>query len=588
MAILPEDPIQHANESVETPVSIFYQEATTDIEHTIVKDDPRKWGNARKNAVLTVVSGGSMIAGLAVSIQNPANAQIQSDLRASTSDISWTLSVFILTQGVFPLLWSAISEIKGRKFVYVLSVALFAIASAIVALSKTIGLVIGMRGLQAAGSSALLSIAAGTLADIYEPHERGAKMGIYYSAPLLGPALGPILGGALAQKMGWRSVFWFVMICALVVLLALVFLFKDTFRKERSLTYQNVLKRRIRGREVQHSSVSSQTDIALPATEKSPPPPELDNVASPQQAGDLDVEANIPAVAPAARIKDVDLSLADVNPFPPLLKILIRSNNLTILFATGLIFAFSYSISYTCSRTLSEHYRYDPFRIGLVLLSYGIGNVCGSILGGRWCDRSLSRLMQANGGKSFAEMRLASTLPAMSFLPLSIIGYAWVCEKHVHVAAICVMLFMSGFSAIWVYTSTLAYIVDANPGRSSTAVAASSAFRCIFAFVATEVSVPIQVAIGDGGLYTIWSGIMIIMEVLVLLVLYKGKKWREACEEKEKEASEKTQTTSTEEIEPSSPSPIKLDTLTPDIPVTYNISDTLVYPSVPARTHNSH
>jgi hypothetical protein len=48
MAILPEDPIQHANESVETPVSIFYQEATTDIEHTIVKDDPRKWGNARK------------------------------------------------------------------------------------------------------------------------------------------------------------------------------------------------------------------------------------------------------------------------------------------------------------------------------------------------------------------------------------------------------------------------------------------------------------------------------------------------------------------------------------------------------------
>lgn len=79
---------------------------------------------------------------------------------------------------------------------------------------------------------------------------------------------------------------------------------------------------------------------------------------------------------------------------------------------------------------------------------------------------------------------------------------------------------------------------------------------------------------------------MIIMEVLVLLVLYKGKKWREACEEKEREASEKTQTTSTEEIEPSSPAPIKLHT--PDIPVTNNVSDTLVYPSVPARTHNPH
>jgi hypothetical protein len=58
--------------------------------------------------------------------------------------------------------------------------------------------------------------------------------------------------------------------------------------------------------------------------------------------------------------------------------------------------------------------------------------------------------MDAMGySNTMIQMRLASTLPAMSFLPLSIIGYAWVCEKHVHVAAICVMLFMSGFSAMY-------------------------------------------------------------------------------------------------------------------------------------------
>ncbi|OJA07600.1 hypothetical protein AZE42_06271 [Rhizopogon vesiculosus] len=435
MAIISEDPIQHPKESTESvlpvgspAISQVYQEVKTDIEHTIVEDDPRKWGNA-------------------------------------------------------------------RKFVYVSSMALFAFASAIVALSKTIGLVIGMRGLQAAGSSALLSIAAGTLADIYEPHERGAKMGIYYSAPLLGPALGPILGGVLAQRMGWRSIFWFVMICAIVVLLALVFLFKDTFRKERSLIYQNVLKRRVNEQVAQRLSTSSQTIIVSSLTEK-PSQPASERVASSQQEEHLDVEANALVVAPASSMKYITLSLADVNPFPPLLKILTRMNNLALLFASG--------------------------------------NICGSILGGRWSDRSLAKLTQKNGGKSFAEMRLTSTLPAMWFFPPSIIGYAWVCEKHVHVAAICVMLFLSGFFSIWIYSSTLAYIVDANPGRSTTAVATNSAFRCIFAFVATEVAVPIQDAIGDGGLYTLWGGIMIIMEVLILLVLYKGKKWREACEEKGK------------------------------------------------------
>ncbi|KAJ8690654.1 hypothetical protein PTI98_012064 [Pleurotus ostreatus] len=56
------------------------------------------------------------------------------------------------------------------------------------------------------------------------------------------------------------------------------------------------------------------------------------------------------------------------------------------------------------------------------------------------------------------------------------------------------MLFLNGFFSIWIYASTLAYIVDANNGRSSTAMASNSAFRGISAFAATEIAVPLQVA----------------------------------------------------------------------------------------------
>ena len=45
----------------------------------------------------------------------------------------------------------------------------------------------------------------------------------------------------------------------------------------------------------------------------------------------------------------------------------------------------------------------------------------------------------------------------------------------------------------WSYSGTLAYLVDANNGRSSTAVALNSVFRGVFAFVATEITVPLQV-----------------------------------------------------------------------------------------------
>lgn len=100
------------------------------------------------------------------------------------------------------------------------------------------------------------------------------------------------------------------------------------------------------------------------------------------------------------------------------------------------------------------------------------GNFSGSILGGRWSDRTLARLKAQNGDKSSPEvrlpslfltdrpinplmelnvqMRLESAKIAMIFLPPSIVGYAWVCEKQVHISAVAVMLFLSGFFTMYV------------------------------------------------------------------------------------------------------------------------------------------
>ena len=97
------------------------------------------------------------------------------------------------------------------------------------------------------------------------------------------------------------------------------------------------------------------------------------------------------------------------------------------------------------------------------------------------------------------------------------------------------------------YSCTLAYIVDANVGRSSTAAAVNSVYRGILAFIAIEIAIPLQVnnflwrrlidsplpqnSIGDGGLYTFWAGLLAIVDILILLVFKFGKQWRERCEE---------------------------------------------------------
>ncbi|KII91323.1 hypothetical protein PLICRDRAFT_105812 [Plicaturopsis crispa FD-325 SS-3] len=501
-----------------------------DIEHVFVENDPRQWSRARKNLVLIIVSCASLIAGLCANIQNPSIQSIEDDLHASSSDISLSISLFILCQGTAPILWSAVSEIKGRKLVYLVSVALFAAASAVVATAKSIGVVIGMRCVQGLGSSAVMAIGAATLADIFDPSERGSKMGIYYAAPMLGPSLGPILGGVLTEAFNWRASFWFLVIWGGIVFVFFLTLFKDTFRRERSMTYQSVLRRRTRerARELQRSSASSTvgTLVGKPGAEKE----------SPQYANSKDLEAQAVSAAPTLReleppLAEIKLSLMDVNPFKPIYMIIRRVNNFCMVTASGLIFAFSFSITYTSARTLGSAYGYNALQIGLVLLAFGIGSMSGSVAGGHWSDRVLAKARKE--GKSSPEMRLQSAIVVMWFLPPSIVGYAWTCQEHVHVSAICVMLFLAGFCSLWMYASTLAYIVDANVGRSSTVVALNSAFRGLFAFVAAEVAVPLQESIGDGGMYTLWAGILVVAELLLLLVLWKGGKWREMATERE-------------------------------------------------------
>lgn len=169
-------------------------------------------------------------------------------------------------------------------------------------------------------SSAVWAIGAATLADIYEPHQRGTMMGVYYSAPLLGPSLGPIFGGALTQGLSWRAVFWFLVIWGGIIFAAFLFLFKDTFRKERSVTYQNVLILRL-----QEQQSSEAKD-------------ELRNISKSEMGGEQTTAKDIEAqqtVIPASAIKDVKLSMVDVNPFPPYLSIVSRKNNLVMLVASG-------------------------------------------------------------------------------------------------------------------------------------------------------------------------------------------------------------------------------------------------------------
>ena len=176
-------------------------------------------------------------------------------------------------------------------------------------------------------SSAVMTIAAATLADIYEPHERGAKMGIYYAAPLLGVSVGPFLGGVFAQALGWRAVFWFAASSGTVVLVSLIVFFKDSFRKERSLSYQKIIRKRSEEYQLCTAAESRIGTVEF-SIDKS------QQMSSEKTVGELEAGANTSKPSHST-INDITLSFTDVNPFPPMILVLKRWNNNVILLASG-------------------------------------------------------------------------------------------------------------------------------------------------------------------------------------------------------------------------------------------------------------
>ena len=107
----------------------------------------------------------------------------------SATLVNLTIALYMLAMSIFPLWWSSFSETLGRRDIYIVSFFLNIIFSLLSALSANIAMLIVFRMLSGGASASVQAVGAGTVADIWAPHERGRAMGIFYLGPLMGPML---------------------------------------------------------------------------------------------------------------------------------------------------------------------------------------------------------------------------------------------------------------------------------------------------------------------------------------------------------------------------------------------------------------
>lgn len=168
--------------------------------------------------VLVVAILGStlgFIDGTIVAIIAPA---IRADLDMSLAGLSWVVNGYTLVLTAFILVGGSAGDVYGRRRIFGLGIAIFAIASLGCAIALSSGQLITARVVQGFGAALMVPSSLALIATYYPREERGRAVGIWAAASGVSAAIGPLLGGALVDALGWRSTFYINLPLAAVTL----------------------------------------------------------------------------------------------------------------------------------------------------------------------------------------------------------------------------------------------------------------------------------------------------------------------------------------------------------------------------------
>lgn len=174
-----------------------------------------------KKAALLVAVMASFLTPFTVSSVNIALPAIASEFRADAIVLGWIATSYLLSAAVFLVPSGRMADIKGRKRVFGLGVAVFTLASILAVLSFSAEMLIAARTLQGVGSAMIFGTGIAILTSVYPADERGKVLGINIAAVYTALSLGPFLGGVLTQHFGWRSIFLINIPLGAVILLTL-------------------------------------------------------------------------------------------------------------------------------------------------------------------------------------------------------------------------------------------------------------------------------------------------------------------------------------------------------------------------------
>lgn len=154
----------------------------------------------------------SLMTGMALSsldgtIVNTALLTIVSDL-GGLSSYAWVGTSYLLTSTIATILMGKLSDLFGRRRLYLVAMAVFLVGSAACGVAQTMVQLVLARGLQGVGGGGLIALTFAIIGDMVPPRERGKYSSMMTSVFAVSSVVGPLLGGLIVQHSSWRWIFW--------------------------------------------------------------------------------------------------------------------------------------------------------------------------------------------------------------------------------------------------------------------------------------------------------------------------------------------------------------------------------------------
>ncbi|MEO7427387.1 MAG: MFS transporter [Fibrobacteria bacterium] len=183
--------------------------------------------------MLTLLCFADVMVVLDFSIVNVAIPSIQKALGFTPEGVQWLFTGYGLVFGGFLLLGGRLSDLYGRKRIFMLGGALFTLASLLGGLSGTPAFLVAMRCVQGLGAAMLAPAALALLMGVFEEGpQRNRAFGIWGTVAAAGYSIGVVLGGILTAWLGWRWILFVNVPLGLIVLLTAYRLMKEPERPQ--------------------------------------------------------------------------------------------------------------------------------------------------------------------------------------------------------------------------------------------------------------------------------------------------------------------------------------------------------------------